>query len=209
MGFVELSDSFPALWESPYLYYLLQAFKASVLGSTHILTLRVLSKLSSAVWWGRIPLPHRRLNDVLFQDCRDVYWYTSFLWCLKCLCLLALLLSCLSLFGCCSVRNPGNVVTRLLLVFHLVHSGVPTQFKTVWSQFNIIPLTYYSRVSLTASCRKLLCWTEIHVSNGAWHVSVNDRHTPVYAPVNNPFPCVRLHVSCVSLEYPCSQEDHL
>lgn len=142
MSFVELLDSFPELWESPYLYYLLQTFKASVLGSTHVLTLRVLSKLSCTVWWGHIPLSHRLLNDVLFQGCnvhvlicllslmpKDVW-----VW-------IALSLIFLSLFGCCSLRNPGNVVTRLLLVFHLVHIGVPTQFKTLWFQFNVIPLT--------------------------------------------------------------------
>lgn len=114
---------------------------------------------------------------------------------------IALLLSFLSLFGCCSLRNPGNVVTRLLLVFHLVHSGVPTQFKTIWSQFNFLPLTYYTGVSLTALLNSSMSQMA--------HISLCDGHIPLYAPVNNPFPCASLHVSCVSLEYPCPQEDLL
>lgn len=39
---------------------------------------------------------------------------------------------------------PENVVTRLLLIFHSGNSGVPAQSETIWSQFNILPLTYYS-----------------------------------------------------------------
>lgn len=180
MSFVEFPDSFPALWESPYLYYLLQASKASVLGSTHILTLRFLSKLSSTVWWEPIPLPHRLLNDVLFQGSRvcvlihqlSLMPKDVWVW-------IALLLSFLSLFSCCSLRNPGDVVTRLPLVFHLVQSGVPTQFKTIWFQFNVIPLTYYSSVSLTASCRKLLCWTAPCLKRHMTHICTWRTHTCV------------------------------
>lgn len=202
MSFVELPDSFPALWEPPYLHYLLQAFQASVLGSAHILTLRVLSKLSSRVWWGAIPLPHRLLSHVLFQGCRicvliqQLFLMPKDVWIL-----ITLLLSFLNLFGCCSLKNPGNVVARLLFVFHLVHSSVPMQFKTIWSQFNITPLTYYTGVSLTA----LLSSSMSQMA----HMSVCDGHIPVYGPVNNPFPCASLHFSCVSLEYPCSLEDLL
>lgn len=114
---------------------------------------------------------------------------------------ISLLLSFLSLFASCSLRNPGNVVTRLLLVFHLVHSRVPMQFKTIWSQFNFIPLAYYTGVSLTALLNS-------SVSQMA-HISVYDGHILVYALVNNPFLCASLHVSSVSLENPSSQEDLL
>lgn len=208
--FVESSDSFPVLWESPY--YLLQAFKGSVLSSTHTITLRVLSKL---VLWFDWDLSHYHTDFsimFLFRVVKSAYWYISFPWRLKIYGpALLFLLSFLSLFGCCFLRKPGNVVIRLLLIFHLGNSGVATQSETIWSQFHILPFTPYSGLSLAAWCRKLLCWTEpsTHGSNGMWHISIYAGHITIYAPVNNPFRCISFCARYILLELSCSQEDLL
>lgn len=161
-----------------------------------------LVQTSSMVLWESISLPHRLLSDVPFQGCqacilihqlslmvKDVWaWVALFTKLLKPFWLLF----------------PGNVVTRLLLIFHSGDSGVPTQSEIIWSQFNILPLTHYSRLALAASCRKLLCWTEAspHGSNGitciyiCWaHIYICSSEWSLHV---RKFAC-QLHITGVSL----------